>query len=86
MTRSQLESVFDALVEIIDSWNSAAEDEDRGRSNNLICLTLGDDGSGMVGRRWPGEDRVEDFHQFDDIGDLVRVLDSEGVEVEPETW
>ncbi len=86
MTRNQLEAVVDAFVEIIDSWNDGDVDEDRGRSNNAICLTLWDDGSGKIGRRFSEGHEVEDFHEFDDIIDLVRVLSNEGIDVEGETW
>jgi hypothetical protein len=83
MTREALEAVVDALVGVVDSWNGAAADEDRGRSNDAICLTLYDDGSGTIGRRHPGGSEVEDWHQFDTFNELVEKLrDGEGVEVE----
>lgn len=86
MTRAQLEAVHDALTQLVDAWNDAAADEDRGRSNDAICLTLFDDGSGRIGRRRAWErDRVEDWHDFDDLDGLVKVLtEGEGVEFEPE--
>jgi len=80
MNRSQLEAVHDALVEIIDGWNSSAADDDRGPSNDTICLTLGDDGAGFIGRRSAGQDTVEDWHTFKDLDELVSVLKDEGVE------
>ncbi len=82
--RAQLEAVHDALVEVVDAWNDAAADEDRGWSNNAICLTLYDDGSGSIGRR-RGKDTVEDWHDFDDFEQLVKVLkDGENVAFEEE--
>ena len=86
MTKSQLESVIDALVEIVDGWNDAAADDERGRANDAICLSLWDDGSGTLGRRaaW-SINEVEDWHEFDNIDELLRVLlDGEGVELEKE--
>lgn len=90
LTREKLEAVVDALVEVVGSWNDAAQDEDLGRSNDLLILTLADDGSGSVGRRRPdylGPDGqvvrdVEDWHEFADVDGLVRVLRDEGIEVE----
>ena len=83
MTKAQLEAVHDALVEIIDSWNQAAADEDRGPSNDAICLTLYDDGSGTIGRRTFGIEGVEEFHGFDNFDSFVSILEKgEGVEFE----
>lgn len=89
MTKASLESVIDALVEIVDGWNDAAVDEDRGRSNDTLCLTLYDDGSGFLGRRdsydGPDGERVndiDDWCEFSNIEELVTVLESEGVEIE----
>ena len=83
MTRTQLEAVWEALVEIVDSWNDAAADEDRGRSNDRICLTLCDDGSGSLGRRSWGIEAVEDWHDFADLDGLLKVFVDQGVEIEP---
>jgi hypothetical protein len=87
MTPAQLEAVHDALVQIVDSWNDAAADEDRGRSNDALCLTLYDDGSGRLGRRSPGNNyEVEDWHDFSDLAGLLAVLrDAEHAEIEPNT-
>lgn len=90
MTRKQLEAVHEALTEIIDSWNDAAADEDRGRSNDALVLTLDDDGSGSLGRRvraweYGVPDSVEDLYDFRDVGELLDVLaNREGVELEPD--
>ena len=83
MTKAQLEAVVEALVEIVSSWNEAAADEDRGPGNDAICLTLGDDGSGSIGRRNWFADSVEDFHDFADLDDLIGILKDEGTEVKP---
>jgi hypothetical protein len=93
MTQQQLEAVVDALIGIVTSWNRAGADEGCGSSNHAVHLTLFDDGSGRVGRRrFGGEDRngmpqldTEDWHDFRDFGELVKVLhDGEGVEFEGE--
>ncbi len=88
MTRQQLEAVVDALVEIVDGWNDAMVEDDRGRGDRRLCLTLHDDGSGTLGEvreAWIKEDmcmsHVEDFHEFRDLDELVKVL-SEGEYVE----
>ncbi len=89
MTKAQLEAVIDELVGIVDSWNGAAADEDRGRANDCLCLCLYDDGSGSLGRRnrYPGPDgpvdEIEDWHTFGSVDELVEVLmKGEGVELE----
>lgn len=90
MTRAEIENVLNALAEIIDGWNDAAADEDRGRRNDALCLTVFDDGSGRLGRRcWtysdkPGEPDmdVEDWHDFDDADGLVKLLLDQGIEFE----
>lgn len=84
MTRAQLEAVHDALTEIIDSWNDAAADDDRGRSHDALCLTIDDDGSGRIGRRatWD-EGRVEVWHDFNNMDELLQWFIDEGIEVEP---
>ena len=88
MTKAKLESVIDALVEIVDGWNDAAVDDDRGRSNDKICLTIYDDGSGFLGRRndYDGPNgkttTIDDWHQFDGMEQLINVLKEEGVEFE----
>lgn len=79
MTREQLEAVWDALVGIAGEWN---RDDGTGTRNDFLCLTLADDGSGRLGRRSGlSMSRVEDFHDFDDVDGLVKVLRDAGVEV-----
>lgn len=91
MTKRELEAVHEELVSIVDGWNDAAADEDRGRANDALCLTLYDDGSGRVGRRlWYENSRVEDFYGFNNLDDLLKALvDNENTEVDdpitPET-
>lgn len=83
MTRQQLEAVVDCLVELVSDWNDAAEDEDRGRADDAICLTLCDDGSGRLGRRRTASSEVEDWHEFNDLDGLIEVLtQGECVELE----
>lgn len=77
MTRTQLEAIHEALTELIDCWNAAAEDGDRGRAQDALCLTLYDDGSGSLGRRSPHTDQVEDWHTFNDAECLWRLLTEE---------
>lgn len=82
LTREQLEAVIEGLVVIVDSWNDAAADEDRGRSNDAICLTLWDDGSGRIGRRsWFESNQVEDWHEFNNLDELIQKLRDEGLEI-----
>lgn len=85
MTRRQLEAVHDALAELIDSINDAGADEDRGRSNDALCLTIFDDGSGRLGcRKWFSTGETEDWSDFDNFDQLVEVLKDQGVEIDEE--
>lgn len=91
MTKSQLEAVYDALVELADSWNDAAANEDRGRGNKFLILTIADDGSGMIGQRDPykpsyvSNTLISDHYEFKDFDEFVNILkDGEGVEIEEE--
>lgn len=47
--KTQLTNALDSLVGLINEWNDAAEDGDRGRDNKMLVLTLWDDGSGRIG-------------------------------------
>lgn len=83
MTREQLEVVHGALTELVDSWNDAAADEDRGRGNNALVLVLHDDGSGLIGQKHWGCDDVQPHYEFDNFDELVKALkDGEGVDFE----
>jgi hypothetical protein len=85
MTVEQLRAVWETLTELVDAWNDAAADEDRGRANNALAVTLYDDGSGRIGRRNWHDGTVDDWHEFNNFEELVVVLrDSEGVEFDPE--
>ena len=88
MTRSQLEAVYDELVSMIGAQNSAAADDDRGPANDRLCLTLGDDGAGAIGRRIrydeESNDEVEDYYEFKDLDELVGILEDYGVEFDGE--
>lgn len=47
--RQQLINVFNALADLIDGWNDAAADDDRGRDNHILVLMLWEDSSGRIG-------------------------------------
>lgn len=78
MTKSQLEAVIDALAQLAESYNEPA-DEEHGWGNDPICLSIWGDGSGTIGRRRSPHE-FEDIHEFDTFGELVKVLQNEGVE------
>lgn len=80
MKADQIEPLLNALAEIIDSWNDAQYDGDRGRGNNAITLTVYDDGSGRIGARRSHDDQVEDLYDFNDAAQLADILEQEGVE------
>ncbi len=82
MTRQQFEEVFDALVDIVDAWNDAAADDDRGRGNDAIVLIIHDDGSGWLGRTMGLLSEVERLHQFDNGVSLSAILEGHGMEFE----
>lgn len=85
MTRKQLEAVHDALTQLIDSWNDAAADEDRGRSNDGLVLTVFDDGSGTIGRRKWATEGESVLLIFDDFEELSKSLaENEYIEFERE--
>ncbi len=79
---SQIIETIDALAELVGSENRAAEDEDRGRANRALCVTVFDDGSGRLGRRGAGGGEVEDYRDFGSAEELVALLRGEGVEIE----
>ena len=91
MTKAQLEAVHEALCEIIDSWNSSGVDDDRGRSNDAVHITIHDDGSGFLGVRrchhgakgLDGQELngVEDWHEFKDLDGLFELFRDQGIEV-----
>lgn len=81
MTKPALESVIDAMAELIGDWNAAAEDGDRGPDNKAIALIVWDDGSGKVGvRGWGSE--VEYMWDFNNTDELIRLIEDDGVEFE----
>lgn len=80
LKRSHL-NMHEALCQVIDGWNESAEDGDRGRANDAICLTIYDDGSGSLGKRsWPSTVEVEDIYEFHDSDGLLKILHDLGVE------
>ncbi len=86
MTKQQLINVIDALTELVDAWNDGAADDDRGRADDFLVLTIADDGSGYLGRRPSGMSEIENMYQFDDVDQLAEILvDSECVEFESES-
>lgn len=52
ITKQHLITVIEALTELIDEWNDLSMDEDRGRSNDALCLLIWDDGSGKLGTQF----------------------------------
>ncbi len=86
-TKAQLAQVFGELVCVIDGWNDAAQDDDRGRDNAALAIVLYDDGSGKVGTAHflppipceptcsvTHEQWFNEQHSFDNIGQLVEYL------------
>lgn len=66
MNKQQMVALFEKLVDWIDGSNDASEDEDRGRSNDALCLVMWDDGSGKLGTVFPTEppDFIKDVGLF----------------------
>lgn len=62
-TKAQIAIVLDALAGLISDWNDLAEDGDRGRDNQMLVLTIWDDGSGRIGtaHSYNGEDSHDTF-------------------------
>ena len=71
-----------ALTRFIFDCNQAAEDDDRGPRNDSVTLTLFDDGSGRIGRRLPTCNVVDDWFDFNDADEMIRVLEEQGIEWE----
>ena len=74
--------IINQLVDFIRHSNDAAEDGDRGRAEDTICLLLFDDGSGrvMIRTGLAGLGRIEiDEHQtlfeFDSVQEIKKRLD-----------
>lgn len=75
--RVVLEVVFRALAGVIDAWNDLSyEPDERGRSNDLLCIILAEDGSGQVGTvyRVPHEMNPQEGH-FKSVDDWVNFFD-----------
>lgn len=85
MQLHELEKVLDALARLAGGWNDAAADDDRGRTNHAVTLTVFDDGSGRIGQRkrfaCPGDADTEDLHHFDNAEGLAKILIDYGEEV-----
>ena len=66
MNKQQMVALLETLVEWIDGCNDASQDEDRGRSNDALCLVLWDDGSGKLGTVFPTDppDFIKDVGMF----------------------
>lgn len=73
MQKWHIKYVIYRLVDLIDSWNDACEDGDRGRCNDALTITIFDDGSGKVGTQF-GEHFNPQF-EFDNANELVEWLD-----------
>ncbi len=88
MTRDQLEAVIETLVELAAGLKDGSGDEERGRADYGLCLTLYANGSGRLGLRGRRVEfsNVEDFHTFGSFEGLCRALeDGEGVEFDTDT-
>jgi len=77
MTRAELESVHDALTDLVAANNRAADDRGVGLA---FTLTLYDDGSGRIGQRQGNE--VQDWYDFDDFDGLVKATENAGVRLD----
>lgn len=73
-TKQHLREALDLLAGLIDSWNDAAADGDRGRDNKALCLTLWDDGSGRLGTVWRHVDEMNTQCGFDNVEELAEYL------------
>ena len=67
---------MEILTEIIDRWNDACADGDRGRCNDALGLIIYDDGSGRVVTysNFLGEDFLNNQIEFGDIAEGVERL------------
>lgn len=74
VNKAQLLKALDALIELIDDWNDLAADEDQGRSNDALILTLADDGSGYLANGWPTSDYINKQCSFSNPTELVNYL------------
>ena len=74
VTKEQVESVIEALTELINNWNDDSMDEDRGRSNDALCLLIWDDGSGKLGTQFG--DMFNSQIEFDNSEELAEALTS----------
>lgn len=74
--KSSLRIGMEILAEIIDQWNDACADDDRGRCNHALALIIYDDGSGRVAthNEFLGENYLNDQIHFDDIAEGVERL------------
>jgi hypothetical protein len=74
--KQALQTTMEALTDLINQWNDAAEDGDRGRANDAIALIIWDDGSGRVCTYFPGfEGRGEHLISQMEFGDIEEALD-----------
>jgi hypothetical protein len=62
---------MEILAEIINQWNDACANDDRGRCNNALGLIIYDDGSGRVVTysSFLGEDFLNNQIEFGDIAE-----------------
>jgi hypothetical protein len=75
-----LQTTLEGFTDLINQWNDAAEDGDRGRANNAIALIIWDDGSGRICTYWPGfEGKGEHLNlqmEFDNLNEAIdRLMD-----------
>jgi len=74
MTKEKLLECLEHLTVLIDEWNESPDPEDRGNSNDALCLLLWDDGSGRVGTVYQAPEKLNEQLQFDNIEGLADYL------------
>jgi len=73
ITKRQLSTVIEALIELIDEWNDLAMDYDRGRDNNALCLLIWDNGSGKLGTQFGDVfNKQIDFYTPEELGEALK--------------
>lgn len=73
MELNDLKKNLKLLVNVIDNLNDAAEDEDKGRPNRMLCLIIYDDGSGRIGTSTNLENINThlSFANIDELGEFI---------------
>lgn len=73
-------TLYEALIELIQGWNQAADDGDRGPANDAVALILYDDGSGRIGTMSWVEREIHGMEDFRNEAELRALLGKYGVE------